>query len=130
MSLLDRPLSEQAAALASGEADASELLDEVLARIEERNGAVNAVVETFPERSREMLEAAPEGPLRGVPVVIKDEWPLPWRAERFGAAIGKVLSWKCVRSTSMGWCTPTSRSRTRTDPSSRPDWDRRPSLKG
>jgi aspartyl-tRNA(Asn)/glutamyl-tRNA(Gln) amidotransferase subunit A len=86
MSLLDRPLSDQAAALASGQADASELLDEVLARIEERNGAVNAVVETFPERSREMLEAAPEGPLRGVPVLIKDEWPLPWRAERFGAA--------------------------------------------
>ena len=33
-----------------------------------------------------MLAAAPEGPLRGVPVVIKDEWPLPWRAQRFGAA--------------------------------------------
>jgi Asp-tRNA(Asn)/Glu-tRNA(Gln) amidotransferase A subunit family amidase len=86
MSLLDRPLGEQAAALASGEAEASELLDETLARIEERNRSVNAVVETFPERSREMLVAAPEGPLRGVPVVIKDEWPLPWRAQRFGAA--------------------------------------------
>ena len=33
-----------------------------------------------------MLAAAPRGPLRGVPVVIKDEWPLPWRAQRFGAA--------------------------------------------
>jgi Asp-tRNA(Asn)/Glu-tRNA(Gln) amidotransferase A subunit family amidase len=33
-----------------------------------------------------MLEAAPDGPLRGVPVVIKDEWALPWRAERVGAA--------------------------------------------
>ena len=86
MSLLNRPLPEQADAVASGEADASELLDEALARIEERNGAVNAVVETFPERSREMLESAPPGPLRGVPVLIKDEWPLPWRAERFGAA--------------------------------------------
>jgi Asp-tRNA(Asn)/Glu-tRNA(Gln) amidotransferase A subunit family amidase len=86
LSLLDRPIGDQAAAIASGEADASELLDETLARIEERNGAVNAVVETFPEHSREMLEAAPDGALRGVPVVIKDEWPLPWRAERFGAA--------------------------------------------
>ncbi|MEK6252358.1 MAG: amidase [Actinomycetota bacterium] len=86
MSLLDRPLGEQAAALAAGEADGPELLDETLARIEERNEAVNAVVETFPEHSREMLDAAPEGPMRGVPVVIKDEWPLPWRAERFGAA--------------------------------------------
>jgi Asp-tRNA(Asn)/Glu-tRNA(Gln) amidotransferase A subunit family amidase len=33
-----------------------------------------------------MLTAAPRGPLYGVPVVIKDEWPLPWRAQRFGAA--------------------------------------------
>ena len=63
-----------------------ELLDAPLARIEERNPAINAVVETFPERSREMLAAAPAGPLHGVPVVIKDEWPLPWRAQRFGAA--------------------------------------------
>jgi aspartyl-tRNA(Asn)/glutamyl-tRNA(Gln) amidotransferase subunit A len=86
LSLLDRPLAEQAAALAAGEADGAELLDETLARIEERNEAVNAVVATFPEHSREMLDAAPEGPMRGVPVVIKDEWPLPWRAERFGAA--------------------------------------------
>jgi aspartyl-tRNA(Asn)/glutamyl-tRNA(Gln) amidotransferase subunit A len=86
MSLLDRPLGEQAAAIANGDAEASELLDEALARIEERNRSVNAVVETFPERSHEMLEAAPQGPLRGVPVVIKDEWPLPWRAQRFGAA--------------------------------------------
>ena len=30
--------------------------------------------------------AAPTGPLHGVPVVIKDEWPLPWRAQRFGMA--------------------------------------------
>jgi len=86
MDLLDRPLADQAAAIASGEADAAELLDGVLGRIEERNPAVNAVVDTFPERSGEMLAAAPEGPLRGVPVVIKDEFPLPWRAERCGAA--------------------------------------------
>jgi Asp-tRNA(Asn)/Glu-tRNA(Gln) amidotransferase A subunit family amidase len=83
---LDLSLRGQAAAIAAGEADAAELLDAALARIEERNPAINAVVETFPERSREMLAAAPAGPLHGVPVVIKDEWPLPWRAQRFGAA--------------------------------------------
>ena len=83
---LDLSLREQAAAIAAGEADPAELLDAALARIEERNPAINAVVEIFPERSREMLEAAPDGPLRGVPVVIKDEWPLPWRAQRFGSA--------------------------------------------
>jgi Asp-tRNA(Asn)/Glu-tRNA(Gln) amidotransferase A subunit family amidase len=86
VSALDLSLRGQAAAIAAGEVDPGELLDAALARIEERNPAINAVVVTFPERSREMLDAAPEGPLRGVPVVIKDEWPLPWRAQRFGAA--------------------------------------------
>jgi Asp-tRNA(Asn)/Glu-tRNA(Gln) amidotransferase A subunit family amidase len=83
---LDLSLRGQAAAIAAGEVDPGELLEAALARIAERNPALNAVVETFPERSREMLAAAPEGPLHGVPVVVKDEWPLPWRAQRFGAA--------------------------------------------
>jgi len=86
LTILDQPLAEQAASIAAGEADPAELLEATLARIEERNGTVNAVVETFPEQSRQMLEAAPPGPMHGVPVVIKDEWPLPWRAQRFGAA--------------------------------------------
>ncbi len=83
---LDLSLRQQAAAIAGGELNPGELLEATLARIEERNPALNAVVETFPERSREMLGAAPRGPLYGVPIVIKDEWPLPWRAQRFGAA--------------------------------------------
>lgn len=83
---LDLSLRDQAAAIAAGDVDAGELLEATLNRIEQRNPAINAVVETFPERSREMLAAAPPGPLHGVPVVIKDEWPLPWRAQRFGAA--------------------------------------------
>src|SRR4051812_5698072 len=83
---LDLSMRGQAAAVAAGEVDAAQLLDGALARIEQRNPAINAIVETFPERSRAMLAAAPSGPLHGVPVVIKDEWPLPWRAQRFGAA--------------------------------------------
>jgi aspartyl-tRNA(Asn)/glutamyl-tRNA(Gln) amidotransferase subunit A len=83
---LDLGLGAQAAAIAAGELDPGELLSATLERIEQRNPALNAVVETFPERSREMLAAAPPGPLHGVPIVIKDEWPLPWRAQRFGAA--------------------------------------------
>jgi Asp-tRNA(Asn)/Glu-tRNA(Gln) amidotransferase A subunit family amidase len=83
---LDLPLREQAAVIAAGDVDAGELLEACLERIERRNPAINAVVDTFPERSREMLAAAPPGPLHGVPVVVKDEWPLPWRAQRFGAA--------------------------------------------
>ena len=80
MSLLDATLHEQAAAVAGGEADPAELLAAALSRIEDRNPSVNAIVETFPEQSRQMLAEAPNGPLRGVPVAIKDEWPLPWRA--------------------------------------------------
>ncbi len=83
---LDLGLRAQAAAIAAGDVDPGELLEATLARVEERNPALNAVIETFPERSREMLAAAPDGPLYGVPIVIKDEWPLPWRAQRFGAA--------------------------------------------
>ena len=86
MSALDLPLREQAAGIAAGEIDAGELLGACLARIEERNPDLNAVVATFPDESRRMLEEAPDGPLRGVPVLIKDEWPLPWRAETIGAA--------------------------------------------
>jgi amidase len=84
--LLDGTLREQAAAVAGGDADPAQLLDAALARIEVRNPSVNAIVETFPEHSRRMLAQAPRGPLYGVPVAIKDEWPLPWRAERLGAA--------------------------------------------
>jgi aspartyl-tRNA(Asn)/glutamyl-tRNA(Gln) amidotransferase subunit A len=86
MSALDLTLRGQVAAIAAGDADPAELLGEALERIAQRNPAINAVVETFPERSRQMLDEAPRGPLHGVPVVIKDEWPLPWRAQRFGAA--------------------------------------------
>jgi Asp-tRNA(Asn)/Glu-tRNA(Gln) amidotransferase A subunit family amidase len=86
MNLLDRPLREQARAIAVGEADAGQLFEECLARIEERGDALNAIVATFPDESRRMLAQAPAGPLHGVPVAIKDEWPLPWRAQRFGSA--------------------------------------------
>jgi Asp-tRNA(Asn)/Glu-tRNA(Gln) amidotransferase A subunit family amidase len=86
MSSLDLPLREQAAQIAVGDLDPGELLDACLTRIEERNPDLNAVIATFPDESRRMLEQAPEGPLRGVPVLIKDEWPLPWRAETVGAA--------------------------------------------
>jgi Asp-tRNA(Asn)/Glu-tRNA(Gln) amidotransferase A subunit family amidase len=86
MTALDLSLRDQARAIADGEVDPEGLLNDCLERISERNPALNAVVATFPEESRRMLAEAPEGPLRGVPVLIKDEWPLPWRAERVGAA--------------------------------------------
>jgi Asp-tRNA(Asn)/Glu-tRNA(Gln) amidotransferase A subunit family amidase len=80
----DLPLRDQAAAVASGELDASELLRATLERIEERNGALNAVVATFPEDSERMLAEAPDGPLKGVPVAVKDQFQIPFRAPQDG----------------------------------------------
>ncbi len=80
----DLPLREQARALASGELSAGELLDATLVRIEARNPALNAIAATFPDESRAMVAAAPEGPLAGVPVTVKDMFSLPWRGYRNG----------------------------------------------
>jgi Asp-tRNA(Asn)/Glu-tRNA(Gln) amidotransferase A subunit family amidase len=80
----DLPLREQARLVATGELDSGELLDATLARIEDRNGPLRAVVETFPDEARAMLAAAPRGPLHGVPVTIKDMFSLPWRGYRNG----------------------------------------------
>ena len=80
----DLSLREQAAGVASGELDPAELLSATLERFEERNGALNAIVATFPEESERMLGEAPQGPLHGVPVVVKDQFAIPWRAPRDG----------------------------------------------
>jgi Asp-tRNA(Asn)/Glu-tRNA(Gln) amidotransferase A subunit family amidase len=80
----DLSLRDQAAAVASGDLDARELLAATLTRVEERDGELNSMAATFPERSREMLAAAPAGPLHGVPVAVKDMYALPWRAPRDG----------------------------------------------
>ena len=81
----DLPLREQAAAIASGELGGAELLRETLARIEERDGPLNSVVVRFPEESERMLAEAPDGPLHGVPVLVKDMFRLPWYGPHDGA---------------------------------------------
>jgi aspartyl-tRNA(Asn)/glutamyl-tRNA(Gln) amidotransferase subunit A len=81
----DLSLREQAALVASGELSADELLQSTLERIEERDGQLNSVVATFPEESARMLGEAPDGPLRGVPIAVKDMFALPWRAPRDGS---------------------------------------------
>lgn len=78
----DLSLREQAAAVACDELDPRDLLRETLERIEQRNPSVNAVVATFPEDSERMLAAAPRGPLYGVPVAVKDQFQIPFRAPR------------------------------------------------
>src|SRR3954452_20287310 len=64
---------EQARMVRDGEVSPAELVDEAIARIEERNPQLNAVIHERFERARE--EAAgelPDGPFRGVPMLLKD----------------------------------------------------------
>lgn len=72
--------------IASGELAASDVLEATLERIEERNGDLNAVVATFPAESSRMLAAAPQGALHGVPIAVKDQFRIPWRAPQDGTS--------------------------------------------
>jgi aspartyl-tRNA(Asn)/glutamyl-tRNA(Gln) amidotransferase subunit A len=81
----DLSLREQARSIASGELDATELLEATLTRIDERDERINSIVDRFADESARMLSEAPEGPLHGVPVAVKDQFALPWRAPRDGA---------------------------------------------
>jgi amidase len=78
--LLNAPSSEQLDALARRQVSALELLDAYLARIDERNHELCAVVTLDAERARETARRADTarasgrllGPLHGLPVTIKD----------------------------------------------------------
>lgn len=58
--------------VSSGQITAEEVLDAALARVDERNPALNAVVNDFRERARSALPNLPNGPLQGVPFLLKD----------------------------------------------------------
>ncbi len=55
-----------------GEVSAAELLEAASERIERRNPALNAVVYDMRERARERVNDLPDGPLKGVPFLVKD----------------------------------------------------------
>lgn len=80
----DLSLRQQARAIAEGELDATELLEATLARIEERDGPLRSIADSFATESARMLSEAPEGALHGVPIAVKDMFALPWRAPRDG----------------------------------------------
>ena len=83
----DLGLTAQAEAIRTGDLDASELLDATLDRLRERDGALNSTPVVFEDDARRMLDAAPPGPLHGVPLTIKDMYALPWRAARNGTPL-------------------------------------------
>lgn len=69
----DNDMTGLAAAIGRGDVSAREVVEFSLARLEERNPAVNAVVATRAEEALAEVDAGlPDGPLRGIPFLIKD----------------------------------------------------------
>ena len=63
--------------VASGQVTPAELLEEAITRVERVNGEINAVVYPYYDEARERaLSGLPEGPLRGVPFLLKDLYVL------------------------------------------------------
>jgi Asp-tRNA(Asn)/Glu-tRNA(Gln) amidotransferase A subunit family amidase len=82
----DLSLREQAAAIAGGELDPAALLDATLERIAAEDGALNSTPVVFRDEALAMSKGAPDGPLRGVPITVKDMFSLPWRGARNGTS--------------------------------------------
>ncbi len=62
-----------AAAIRAGETTASEQVEAAIERIEKRNPALNAVITpTFEQARAEVAAGLPDGPLQGVPFLVKD----------------------------------------------------------
>ncbi|HLI24364.1 MAG TPA: amidase [Acidimicrobiales bacterium] len=63
----------QAAAVRNGEVSPGELVDAAISRIEELNPALNAVIHRrFEAARRQAAGPLPDGPFRGVPILLKD----------------------------------------------------------
>lgn len=58
--------------VARGEASPTDVVSAALARIDERDGALNAVIHRRDDRALSEAVDPPAGPLRGVPVLVKD----------------------------------------------------------
>lgn len=66
-----------AALVRAGEVSAGELVEAAIRRIEARNGELNAVIHEMFDKARAAAESPelPDGPFRGVPMLLKDLWP-------------------------------------------------------
>ena len=82
----------QAEAVRRGDVDARELVEQAIARVEDRNPALNAVIHERFDRARDEARRAPDGPFRGVPIVVKDlDGPLAGEAYHLGNRLMRDL---------------------------------------
>ena len=70
-SLASKTIHELRALLDSKQASATELLDDVLARIERLNPSLHAYLAVNPQRLRQQAKAAGRGRLAGIPITVK-----------------------------------------------------------
>lgn len=61
-----------AALIAKGDISPAEALEAGIARVEARNPELNAVVHTLFDHARARVDGLPDGPLKGVPFLVKD----------------------------------------------------------
>jgi len=61
-----------ATAVRSGDVSPRELLDAAAERIADRDPALNAIVFDMLDRARDKVDSLPDGPLKGVPFLVKD----------------------------------------------------------
>ena len=65
--------TEQARMIRDGEASPVELVNQAIAKIEELNPRLNAVIHPLFDQAREAAaDELPDGPFRGVPFLVKD----------------------------------------------------------
>ena len=62
----------QAELVRTGDLKAVELVDAAIERIESTNPSLNAVIHERFARAHDEADCAPDGPFRGVPIVVKD----------------------------------------------------------
>ena len=87
--------TEMARLIRAGELSAREVMEAHLARIDQINPAVNAIVTLLPERAMDAARAADEafatgrtiGPLHGLPIAHKDLFPTRGIRTTFGSPI-------------------------------------------
>lgn len=83
-----------AAHVRSGEMDPAEVLEAAIERVEARNPELNAVVHKMYDRARSRVSTLPDGPLRGVPFLVKD---LKLQIDGTPTSNGSKLSHNVVR---------------------------------